>query len=406
MKHFLKKIFLLNWQRKIVAFILSMVIWIIVNNSMTSSKSFIDVPVKVINIPNGKVIEGMQEDSFLNKKISLTLTGNKNALEMLDSTDLEIVIDASNKQNEWIINITKRNLFSLNPNVNIHKDIKKIDHISFVLRLTKLVFEKIPIIVTTPLGDAPKGYQFLDIWPNQLYITVSGAENVINKLKERGLKLTFNLDNINKHDLKLLEKDKSQEEISFFIPTEWKKIRIPYISSEPLSIDDPAATNLRIDFIKNLYLNFGKDIPVSLFFPIDNLNKLNPGLSTIQINEFLTEKDGLFFINKDVYTKGISKSFLDIVKDMVEMKIAMLKDNENNWNIQFICPKILEKKYIQQANVKIDKKTIMPVLQEEYFKNQFKNYMDKFVLYNSSGEKLYFDIKIENNKIIISSNLD
>lgn len=92
------------------------------------------------------------------------------------------MIDAQNKQHEFIATISKRNLNSLNPEVDIRKGITRVVAPNVIIRFTKLVSEKIPIFITQPIGEAPRGYQYLDIWPYQLALNVSGPEEVVKRL--------------------------------------------------------------------------------------------------------------------------------------------------------------------------------------------------------------------------------
>ncbi len=71
MKSFLRKIFYNNWQRKLISLVLASILWIVVNHSLTETKTFAHVPVKIVNIAPGKTIEGMQSNQILSKKYLL-----------------------------------------------------------------------------------------------------------------------------------------------------------------------------------------------------------------------------------------------------------------------------------------------------------------------------------------------
>jgi len=200
-KTLLIRFFVENWQRKLISLILAMIIWMVVSHSMTTTKVVHSIPVRVTHLPPEKTIEGMQVNGVLNRKISLTLTGNKSALDEVSGKDLEVVIDASGKSNEWIATISKKNIVSLNPEIDSAKMISRVAPFDMIIKQSKLVTEKIPVLVTQPIGEAPKGYQFLDVWPYQLSVTVNGPEEAVKRLKTRGLKLTFNLNDISRSDL-------------------------------------------------------------------------------------------------------------------------------------------------------------------------------------------------------------
>jgi len=179
MKSFLKKLFIDNWQRKLIAVILAMITWIVINHSMTTTKIFFNIPVKVINIPNGMTIEGIQSNGILTKRISLTMTGNKTVLDELQGSDLQVLLDATGKEKEWVASVSKKNLICFNPDINILQGVSKTTHEDFIIRMSKLVTHRLPILVSRPIGEPPRGYDYLDVWPFTLYTTVSGAETTI-----------------------------------------------------------------------------------------------------------------------------------------------------------------------------------------------------------------------------------
>ena len=85
MKTLLKNLFINNWPRKCLSIILAIAIWFLVNKSLTATKTILNVPVRIENIPPGKTVEGIQSNGLLNRRVSLTLTGNKQLLEDLNA---------------------------------------------------------------------------------------------------------------------------------------------------------------------------------------------------------------------------------------------------------------------------------------------------------------------------------
>lgn len=404
----LKRIFIDNWPRKVVSLVLGMIIWVVVNHSLTSQKTFSEVPVKVINIPSGKTIEGLQPNGILQKRITLSLTGNSNLMGSLNSSDLEVIIDAEGKGSEWIADISKKNIISLNKDIDLSKGITKISNKDFIIKLTKFVTERIPILVTKPIGEAPAGYQFLDIWPYHLYITVSGPEPIVKDLKTKGLKLTFNLNDISKTELNSLQSTKQKDEISFYVPASWKRINISAISNSPLEIDDPQAKALRIDFSMTDLIPINAPIPVSVFYPVKYSKTLNPETCKIETNDFIQNKNGIKMITQPLLAKGVSRLFLDIVKDMIQIVVIAAPKSERDtlfWNMQFVYPHELENLYVAKTlseSSENDMKGLHQQHQEEYLRNRFRGYMNRFRLYTPNDEKLYLKIELINNNIVIT----
>jgi len=411
MKTLFNSLFLNNWQRKTISMILAIVIWLVVNHSLTSSKTVANVPVRIINIPSGKTVEGMQPSGKMNKRLTLSIVGNSSLLEELNSNDLEVVIDASGKPDEWIANISKKNLLSLNPEIDITKGISRVYHPSFIVRLTKLVTEKIPIVITQPIGEPPRGYQFLGVWPYHLYITASGPEEVIKRLSLKEQRLTFNLNDISKGQLDAIianQNSEKNEVVSFFVPDQWKQINIPLLSDTPIEIDEPQAKSLRIDFIKCNLLSLNSPIVVSTFYPINTLESLNPKTLDIAPNDLIKNINGVNVMNTTLYAKGVDRLFLDVVKENLEIMVIASLDNlkkQLNWYVQFVNPKMLEDSYVYRLasdSSDDDLRIMKPALREEYLRNRFRSYMNRFQIFSTNEEKLSLQATVHDKKILIT----
>ena len=411
MKALLKRLFIDNWPRKTISIVLGVIIWLTVNHSLTSTKTIGNIPVRIINLAPDKTIDGgMQKGGFLSKKVSLTLTGKRAFLNELSSNDLEVVIDAANQPDEWIASIAKKNLVSLTPDLDISKGISDVSHQRFIIRLTKLISEKIPILITQPLGGAPRGYKFLDIWPYRLTITVSGPEEVVKKLKTQGQKLTFNLNNISKGDLDEIATKKGEgtgDEVSFFVPEGWKIIQFPAISDLPLEIDDPQAKLLRIDFVRSDLIPIDNAIPVSLYFPQELIKQFNPDNTKLVTSPLLHDVNGIKLIQKPLFVRGVSHLFVDLVRNKLQISITFTPENKKrpiDWGVIFINQRTMENQYVSKFMSDSSDELIhglLPSLREEYLRNRFRSYMNHFKLYNSNDTNFELDIKLENGEVSI-----
>lgn len=412
MRSLLKSIFISNWPRKCLSLILALVIWLVVNQSMTATKTINGIAVRIVNIPAGKTIEGLQSNGILNRRVSLTVTGNKTLLEDLNSNDLEVVIDAANKQGEWIATITKTNLFAINTDVNLPQGISKVSHKNFIIKLTKLVTEKIPIIITQPIGEAPKGYQYIDVWPYQLHITISGPEEVVKKLKTRGLKLTFNLNDISRaklDDIRSHSEQKTEDVVSFFVPNHWKQISLPVLSNSPIEINDPNSRFLRIDFIRKELLPLKNSIPIGIFFPPQFLGMVNPQKAHIGVGKLVEMRYGQKMVTKQLYCKGVSELFLEIVRDNFQIMITASPHINQNQNLEvsviFINPRSDENRYVSTLMSDAsdeDIRDMQPQIREEYLRNRFRNYMNRFALFTEDDKPFRLDTKMQGTAIIVS----
>ncbi len=415
MKTLLEKIFLASWQRKAVALLLGMIIWLVVNHSLTSTKTISNISVRVINLPPGKTIEGMQSNGKLNKKLTLTIVGNTHMLEELNSNDLEVVIDAMNKPEEWTNVVSKKNLVSLNPEIDLGSGISRIYQPNFILHMTNLISEEIPVSITRPFGEPPRGYKFLDVWPYNLNVKVSGPEDVIKRLKVKEQKLTFNLSDISKTQLDALATHQNTEKsgvVSFFVPDQWKQINIPLLSDTPIEINDAQDKTLRIDFIRYTLIPLDSSIIVSMFYPPEFSKTLNPTSLKIQPNRLVTEKNGIFNINTPLYAKGTDRLFARIVKDWIQIVIIAAPKSSGQpleWNLQFINAAELEDEYVSTLMSDAsdeDIRSMRPSLRDEYLRNRFRSYMNRFELFKSENTKFELDAIIEGDFVEIKENVE
>ncbi|MFA6118697.1 MAG: hypothetical protein WCT85_00430 [Parachlamydiales bacterium] len=407
----LRKIFVENWQRKLLSTILAFIIWFFVYNSLSTTRTISHVPIRVINLPFEKTIKGIQSDGTLEETLDLTISGINNVIDKITNKDLEIVIDLKDANDGMFeIVVTKDNLFSKNPNLNIERSIKKLESQKLIINISKLMKEKIPVLISEPIGDSPKSYQYVDIWPYKLYITVSGPEEIVKELKLRGLKLTFNLSNISEKELDAIDSIKkrgTRDVVTYYVPNSWKKISIPKLSSSLLEIDDPNAKTLRIDFIKKDFIPINYSIPVELFFPPRTLDKLNPKTITIATNEFIKKVNGLYMINIPLYGLGGSQAFMDSIKDRIHIVILVESKEERDflkWHTQAVVPNQLEKSFIKKI-LSEENDSGQPefdyLMPEEYISYRWRNYMKKFRLWQSPNQPLYLKITLENNQVVI-----
>ena len=403
----LKRLFIDNWFKKLISLVLAIIVWFVVDQSLTTTKTINTIGVRVINLPPGKTINGLQPSGLLNKRFSLTIGGKKSYLEEISPNDLEIVIDGSDFTNENIVTIQKKHLTSLNPEFSIASHVNKIYSKTLVINLVPFATEKIPVYVSHPIGESPKGFQFLDVWPYHLNISVSGPDEIIKKLKTRGLKLTFNLNDISKAELERLNSARQKNVVSFFVPEEWKTINLPSISDMPLKIDDPEAKFLRIDFIRSDTIPVNFPLPVVLFFPPDYKGTINPSSISIASSDCITSTKGIKLLNKQFYTKGVSELFVKIIKDMVFLSVNMTpsSDEENiDWSIQFVNPTALEDRYVTTMITEINDdelKEMHPTLREEHLRNRFRNYMNRFSLFTADDKPIEFNIQLKGKEIVI-----
>lgn len=397
-----------QWQRKCMALITAVVIWLLVNQSITTTKTIPSVPIRVINLPSERTITGLLPNGFLSKRIPLTVSGKKEIVESLEPGDIEVLLDAANQPNEWIVQITKKNLVSLNPNIDLSRHITQVTHSEFVLKLSPLKTEKITVTIHPPVGEPPKGYQFLDIWPLHLTHTVSGPEEQILLLKNNGLDLTFDLSNITKEDLNALKNVKNgpyNDEISFFVPAQWKRVTIPFLNNISEEINDPDAKNLQIDFLRDELHPLKSDLPIRAFYPLKYSEKINPDTFALSVKTPFQVKNNITVLSLPLYSQHVSKLFLDIVRDNIEAEIVAAPKSEREnlaWSFTFVDSHHLEDTYVaflisSQQGKKTGQKYSKE--RERDLRDRFRNYMQKFMLYISQDHRLELESSLQDGAI-------
>lgn len=406
-----------NFQHKVFALLAAIVIWAVVNKSITSTRVFTRVPIRIVNIPADKTIRGLMPNNILDKRITLTLTGTREVIDRLDTQDFEVVLDAADKNDEWIVHVGKKNLVSLNPDVDLMRNVSQVTHGELVIQICPLITEKIPVFILPPRGESPEGYQFLDVWPHKLTHIVSGPEDDVKKLQEKGIELIFDLGNITKADLDQLraEEGNDSDEVSYFVPDAWKKVQIPFLNKMRQEINGPEARHLRIDFLRKESLPLDRPVPVRVFYPLSTIATINPETLPLAGGNTLSREESESVITQPLFAEDVSRLFLDVVRDRLEFVILappVIRENDSLiWEVNLIDPHDLEDRYVSKllstehsAGNNTAQSQVIEKHQSErelYFKNLFREYMQRFKLYSGKDKLLRLKPVVKEGKILL-----
>jgi len=154
-------------------------------------------------------------------------------------------------------------------------------------------------------------------------------------------------------------------------------------------------------------LPIGFSVPVTIFFPPKYSGTLNPETYSLATNDFIGKKNGIKLINAPLYAQGVSRLFLDTVKDMVQMVIIACPKSEREtllWNAQFMYPHELEDRYVAKVMSEYNDEVsdVQPHLREDYLRNRFRSYMNRFRLYTPNNKKLSLKIELKANDISVT----
>lgn len=397
MERFLRKIFVDNLQRKLIALVSAVCIWFFIHNSITATRTFTHVPIRVVNLTSDKTIRGLMPNGILDRKLTLTLTGTKDVIERIEPGDFEVVIDALNKPDEWIVQIAKKNLVSTNPDIDLIHNVTGLSQSEFVLRLSRMLTDKIPIYITRPRGEPPEGYQFIDVWPQKLTHVVSGPEEDVKMLQAKGIELTFDLNDISLDDLDSLASDDplQLDEVSFYVPESWKRVMIPFLHDMKQEINGPDAKNLRIDFLRKDILALDRNIPIRVFYPLPTLSTLNPVSHPFHPSHLVSLQDGVYIYKQELFVDEVSRLFLDIVRDHIELVIVAQDKKPTEpliTAVEFINPQELEEVYVRllasAAKEASGKESAHSNSRQAYLRLRFRDYLQRFRLLAAKDRQL------------------
>ncbi len=411
METFLKNLIFGNFRRKTLSLLAAIVIWLHVSSSISTTRTFSRILVHIINIPANKTVRGLLPDGYLEKRLSVTLTGSKDVLDRTVPEDFEVRIDASDKGDEWVAQLTKTDLVPQNTDIQFANAVTQVSYSPpLVIHLCDSATEKIPIYVLSPQGDAPEGYEFHGVWPRRLYQTVTGPKEDVKRLQERGLELNIDMSRIEREVLDNLRIQQAhdgefEDEVSYFIPDVYKKIKIPFLNDASQMINSPEARQLRIDFLHKEMLALNSAISVRLFYPIKTAERLNPEKLFLCEGGLLKKKGGVFYIERPLMVSAVSRLFLEIIRENIEIEIIpAIREGvvTFDWNIQLVGSSQLEENYITRTlsnefdgdceigGIKAFRQHLKQ--REAYLRSQFREYLKALSLF--AGPTVSFELTI------------
>lgn len=407
----IQNFFSYHWQRKLLAVFMATLIWIFVHESILSTKIISDVPIRIINIPQDKIVLGTLPSGYLNQRISLVIKGTKNVIEELEPGDVEVELDASaHSEGEWPVQISKYNLVSFNPSIDLIKNIQTVSHPDFLLKISPMETLSIPISIPPPLGELAENMEYLEIWPPELEQVLTGPKDELRKLKKKGLLLQFDLSHISETEFENLAPAPGSailDEVVFIIPEKWKRVDIPYRETTE-SINDPNAKDLRIVFLRKKLLPIKHKIPIQISFSLATSSKWNPANLSLTPGPFVTKSpEGIYYLTTHLLAREVSSSFLNLISDHLMMSIMPSQEIETHlpWTISVIGREDLENQYVKEhMKPYLEHTTLSPALlqsKEEMFRKRFRSYLQRITFYISPEKKFDPLINIENNHIII-----
>ena len=317
------------------------------------------------------------------------------------------MVDVSNQPTEGALNITKKNLISLNPDINLSHHINAVDHIEYILKMSPTLTETVLVTILPPIGDPPENYDFLDIWPMTFTQTVTGPQDFVTRLKEEGLEIVFNLDEISKEELDSLPPEGLYDDIiNFNVPASWKKIAIPLPGHHFEAINDPEAQNCYITFLRKKLLPIPIHLPVQVFYPLKNSTTINPSTYKLGVNQFIDLENEIPTLSTPLFANNVSQLFLEVVLDNLQLQIVAAPKSEREkleWSICFVNQSHLEETYVaylfNHARPRTRNNPAKSQERDTYLRHRFRNFLRHFTLYLSKQTKFELESTLKDSQV-------
>ncbi len=179
----MKKRLMNNFGLKLFSLGLAIVFWFVIINTQdpVESKTFKDVPVKVLNeekvLEREKVLEVISGET-----VDVVVEGRRSVLEQLREADIEATADMTE--------VSFMDTVLVKASVPSNPDVKVLNNGENVMKLLfdDYVTERFSFKVNT-VGEPMAGYYVGDALPSPNMIQISGAKTVLDKIKEVALKV-------------------------------------------------------------------------------------------------------------------------------------------------------------------------------------------------------------------------
>jgi hypothetical protein len=399
MIHWMQTFFLHNWPRKLSALIISLLIWLTMNQSITMTRRFLNIPIRITNLKEGRTIQGLSSVGMLeDQRMELVITGKKYVLKNISASDLEVVIDANQQTGLWQPAIRASNIYNASTKMPLTKAVSKVSSSPMTLHIVPLIKKTIPIYISPPKGESPIGYSFMNIWPLRYEVTITGSKREVDFLEERGVPLQFNLSQISKEKL---DRSTSSDLIRFEVPDTWKKIRLPFPPYNNIAITDKNASHIYINFLKNDLIPIADHLPITFFTPEAPSIE---GPISIASNSFIQKSGSNYYFNAPLYVEGVSPHFANLIKNYLQIVIYLDQFHPGSrlrWSLNIVAKKHLMKQYVRLIAER-DKLKITPTIQEQ-IELDFQTFASKMRLYMGPKKPLILNPSLEGKTIFIET---
>jgi hypothetical protein len=169
------------------------------------------------------------------------------------------------------------------------------------------------------------------------------------------------------------------------------------------AINDPRAKELHITFLRKELIPLSQEIPVRVFYPIEYANQLNPGTYPLVTNELIKERNDIKLLGQPLFLGDVSRLFLDIVKNNMEVIIVAAPNEEREflqWSLEFVNQRELEDTFVSllmtDHNDPANHKK-----REGRLRRRFREYMQGVEVLKDKGQRLVLEAKLQEHSITV-----
>jgi len=173
-------------------------------------------------------------------------------------------------------------------------------------------------------------------------------------------------------------------------------------------MNDPKAKILHFDFLRKETLPINASLPVTLYYPLNTSKIFNPANTPLLISGPLQEQNGIAFLPYPLYVRNVSKLFLEVIKDYMEIVITPSSKPEGeslDWDLQVVNAGELENIYVAKLVDKhpdhAEDESGHSHKRESHLRTRFQNYISHLNLYIEENKKLQLDSRLINGKIVV-----
>lgn len=354
-----------HWQRKFFALFVALCTWVATRESLQTTRTFLNVPVRVINISPDWTICDLGPDGQLPKTVGLVLRGKKFGLNQMLESRNEVVVDAQGLSGPWMQKINTKQIHS-NAKIDVSRIVKKVITGEIHIPLTPAISQSVCVSLHEKGSVGDDHYTLVDFIPRDDRQMVFGPEETINELEKK--KLVGEID-LSKVDCDQLKWQWERADLS----RQFEELSYPYIhpiqySSPFVKPNSPALRPQQIPeriprlfFLANLPQTIEGDFPLQI--NLGELEQIDIQELEKQIGASLYKRGAKWRFRGKVEVWGISGELARLIKEQASIQLTCnLIDATTpaQWSWHLLRKDGLEDRYVLKMREQVSDSANLP----------------------------------------------